>query len=160
MPDETVTFGPLTQAAFNLASTTVDAWIAYNQALLTIAGADGEVSEPEMAWLIDTNRRHGAPQVVLDAIAAFDWQTADFSDLIGRITAEGDVDPKRLVLYGAIKMARADEDYAVDERVAVERAKRLLEVPHDVLHELHMLILEEEHLAKRRYALLGTQGND
>ena len=50
---------------YGISAATVEAMVNYGYVLLAIAGADEEVSEKEMEWLINHQSKFGAPEEVL-----------------------------------------------------------------------------------------------
>ncbi|KAB8332172.1 hypothetical protein SD80_022025 [Scytonema tolypothrichoides VB-61278] len=50
----------------------------------------------------------------------------------------------RSLLYHAIQMSRADEDYSLEEQKAVKKAAKLLKVEDDIALDLNRLIETEE----------------
>jgi hypothetical protein len=61
------------------------------------------------------------------------------------------------LLYHAIQMSRADEDYSIEEQKAVKRAAKLLKVEDDIALALNRLIETEEAVTALRKALLQTE---
>ena len=61
------------------------------------------------------------------------------------------------MLYHAIQMARADEDYSTEEQKAVKKAESLLKVEDDIALALHRLVETEEAVTALRKALLQTE---
>ncbi len=66
----------------------VEAYLNYGYALLTIAGADGEVSEAEINWLLNHQRRVGAPEEVIEKYKTFDYKNADLESFLSKITVD------------------------------------------------------------------------
>lgn len=54
----------------------IEAYLNYGYALLTIAGADGEVSEAELNWLLNHQRLVGAPEEVIEKYKTFEYKKA------------------------------------------------------------------------------------
>jgi len=54
-----------------------EAYLNYGYALLAIAGADGEVSEAELKWLVNHQRLAGAPEKVIEKYKTFEYKNAD-----------------------------------------------------------------------------------
>ncbi|BAZ21355.1 hypothetical protein NIES4073_22330 [Kalymmatonema gypsitolerans NIES-4073] len=55
----------------------VEAYLNYGYALLAIAGADGEVSEAELNWLLNHQRLAGAPEEAIEKYKTFEYKNAD-----------------------------------------------------------------------------------
>ena len=107
-----------------------DAWMNYAKALLTIAGADGEVAPAEMDWLkydflaiVDTQSES------LEELFKFDYINADLNELLSGISFDLPIKYTSALLYDAIRMSRADNVYAQLEREAVDRAAQMLDIP-------------------------------
>lgn len=141
-----------------ISSAPFEAYLNYGYALLAIAGADGEVSEPEMNWLINHQLMVGAPSEAIEKYKAFDYKNAKLEDLLPKITVDvpGWSAPRTL-LYHAIKMARADNDYAKAEQEAVKKAAKLLGVEDDITMALNALVEMEEKVESMLKALIKTE---
>ncbi|HSF72225.1 MAG TPA: TerB family tellurite resistance protein [Microcoleus sp.] len=136
----------------------LEAYLNYGYALLAIAGADGEVSEPELNWLLNHQRMAGAPEEVIEKYKTFDYKNADLENLLSKITVDVSTWSKsRSLLYHAIQMVRADEDYSPEERKAVKKAAKLLNVEDDIALALNRLVETEEAVTSLRKALLQTE---
>ncbi len=129
-------------------------WINHCGALLTIAGADGEVSDEEMKWLIDEQISYGATDEVIAEIKRFNWRDADLDDLLKQL-GETSLDLQRTLIYQAIKMSRADAVYHDDERAAVMKAAEHFGLTADVTETLHVLVEMEENVDRLRHTVLS-----
>jgi uncharacterized tellurite resistance protein B-like protein len=136
----------------------LEAVLNYGYALLTIAGADGEVSEAELNWLINHQRLVGAPEEIIEKYKTFEYKNADLESLLSNITVDVTTWSKsRTLLYHAIQMARADNNYSVEEQKAVKKAAKLLKVEDDIALAIHRLVETEETVTALRKALLQTE---
>jgi uncharacterized tellurite resistance protein B-like protein len=141
-----------------ISEVSVEAYLNYGYALLAIAGADGEVSEAEINWLLNHQRLVGAPEEVIEKYKTFDYKNADLESLLSKITVDVPTWSKsRSLLYHAIQMASADEDYSTEERKAVKKAAKLLKVEDDIALALNRLVQTEEAVTALRKALLQTE---
>lgn len=135
----------------------LEAYLNYGYALLTIAGADGEVSAAEMNWLLNHQRMVGAPEELMEKYKTFDYKHAKLEDLLPKITVDVSTwSSSRTLLYHAIQMARADDDYAAQEQNAVKKAAKLLNVEDDIALAFNRLVEMEEAVNGVRKALLRT----
>ncbi|MFJ7909577.1 hypothetical protein [Kitasatospora sp. NPDC096204] len=151
---ELLPMSDLCRELYGLSAATREAFLNYGKALMVIAGADGEVSEPELDWLIDHQRRMGAPEDVIELYREFDFRSADLDDLLPAIRT--DVENWQAaphLVYHGIKMAGADGVYAEEERAQVLRAARLMGVPDDIVLSLHALVDMEQAVHDLRAAL-------
>jgi hypothetical protein len=64
------------------------AMINYGKVLLVIAGVDGTVSPAEYNWLIEHQRKFGAPEDVIAEYENFDYQSASFDELLADIKVD------------------------------------------------------------------------
>ncbi|NER08350.1 MAG: hypothetical protein F6K17_40305 [Okeania sp. SIO3C4] len=141
-----------------LSSAPFEAYLNYGYALLAIAGADGDVPEAEMNWLINHQRMIGAPEEVLEKYKEFDYKNAKLEDLLPKIKADvPNWSAPRTLLYHAIKMSRADKDYAKQEQEAVKKAAKLLGVEDDITLSLNILVEMEEKVDSLLKALIHTE---
>lgn len=130
------------------------AMINYGKVLLVIAGVDGTVSPAEYNWLIEHQRKFGAPEDVIAEYENFDHQSASFDELLADIKVDvGTWNPAPHLIYHAIQMCGADGTYAEAERSKVVQAARALGVPDDIVLTLHALIDMEKAVYDMRAAL-------
>lgn len=138
----------------------------YCRALLVIAGADGKITEPELAWLRDELVRTTGGTELLDELKDFDWRFADLRLILARVVQEAAAveesdDPDlpgnvcRSLLYDCIRMAWADEELAHEELTAIRKAAAILGVKEHTCRALHGLVEMEKAVKKLRYSLLG-----
>ncbi|WP_420576619.1 hypothetical protein [Ekhidna sp.] len=124
-------------------------WREYGYALLTIAGSDGDVSDPELEWL--TIECAQAVDVDEDLIA--DWEEYDFEEgnleeIFYNFNSSSFANFNKLLIYDAIRMSSADGDYAQDEREQVHHAAQILKVPMDSVMAIEALV-DLEHAAEK-----------
>ncbi|MEM7119037.1 MAG: TerB family tellurite resistance protein [Chloroflexota bacterium] len=153
----TVTFSDMGKAMYGINNAPIEAWYAYGYALITIAGADGNVSKPEMDWLINHFAAVGAPQMVLDAWQAFDAATGDLDHLLGQLSSDIPLNYARVLLYDAIRMARADDNYAREERDAVAKAARILRIDSATAGTIESVVDMESAVNKARQSLFMAE---
>ncbi len=135
-----------------------EAVLNYGYALLAIAGADEEVSEAELNWLLNHQRTVGAPEEIIEKYKTFDYKNADLENLLTKITVDVHTWSKsRTLLYHAIQMSRADNNYSSEEQKAVKKAAKLLKVEDDIALALNRLVETEEAVTALRKALLKTE---
>ncbi len=137
-----------------------ESWVNYGHALLLIAGADGVVSKPELDWLTNWSNNLELPKSVVKRIMDFDIENGDLRVILGRITDVIDLDWERVLLYDAVRMARADRDYAIEEHAAVIGAAKLLRVPMDMAMAIDGLVAIEESIITTRLALFDAQSEN
>ena len=125
--------------------------VKYAQALMIIAGADGDVADLEWDWFYGRGQAMGVPDAVLDAFKQFDWQNARLEDYMGTTVAVA-----RILLYDAITMSGADGEYSREERLAVRRAATLMGVSEDVVVALEGIVELEASLRKARHRILRS----
>jgi len=130
----------------------------YGCAVLSLAGADGELSKRERDLLLEEGRRRGIPEPVLAGWAGFDWQAADRRELLTRVRPLLRPAQARLLIYDAIRTARADGSYALEERRAIEDAAELLGLDPEVVNALVGLVEMEEAVRKVRQGLIEEGG--
>lgn len=127
---------------------------AYGYALLAIAGADGEVSEEEMDWLIDYQRHQGASEQTLSSYRTFDYKNADLFELLSRLDENMENwKTAAHLIYLAVHMAAADGEYADSEREKVLKAAKIMMVPDDMVLTIHCLVEMERSLDNLRKAV-------
>ena len=141
-----------------LSSAPFEAYLNYGYVLLTIAGADGDVPELEMNWLINHQRMIGAPEEAIEKYKTFDYKNANLEELLPKIKADvPNWSAPRTLLYHAIKMSRADKHYAEEEQEAIKKAAKLLGVGDDITMALNVLVEMEEKAEHMLKALILTE---
>ncbi|NEP02706.1 MAG: hypothetical protein F6K58_29465 [Symploca sp. SIO2E9] len=139
---------------YGISAATVEAMINYGYVLLAIAGADQEVSEKEMEWLINHQTKFGAPENVIELYKSFDYKNADIKELLPNIkvdVATWSVPPN--LIYHAIHMSSADGMYAEAERAKVRQTAKILGVADDIVLTLESLVDMERAVVRMRKAL-------
>ena len=132
-----------------------DCWLDYGNALLTIAGSDGEVSDPELEWLtIDMAEAVGIPEDIIAEWEEFDFEEADLREIFTAINVKSTASFNKLLVYDAIRMSYADDDYAQEEKERVYEAAALLKVGKDTVLAIESLIEMERAADKLRMIVL------
>lgn len=130
------------------------AMINYGKILLVIAGADGTVSPAERNWLIEHQRKFGAPEDVIAEYENFDHQSASFEELLSDVKVDVETwNPAPHLIYHAIQMCGADGAYGEAERSKAIRAAQALGVPGETVLTLHALIEMEKAVYDMRAAI-------
>lgn len=139
---------------------TQDSWLNYAYALLTIAGADGEVSQAEFEWI--TNEFLviiEAPEEFKEQLKQFNYTEASLEKVLKKIKFNASINYKRALLYDAIKMANADDEYSSDEKKAVQKASELLEIPIYVARTIEGLVNTERSLQYMRRSIFQVDNS-
>lgn len=153
-----VNFSEFLKTNLGISNAPYEAVLNYGYALLTIAGADEEVSEAELNWLIDHQCKVGAPEEIIEAYKTFDYKNANLESLLSKISVDVSTWSKsRTLLYHAIQMSHADRDYSAQEQAAVQKAAKLLKVEDDIALSIGRLVAAEEAITALRKALLQTE---
>ena len=130
-------------------------WRDYGYALLTIAGSDGEVSDPELEWLtIDLANSLGVPQEIIAAWEAFDYDDTDLKEIFDSFNSSSIADFSRLLIYDAVRMSCADDDYADEEKEKVMEAAVILNLNREAVVAIEALIEMEIATDKMRSLIL------
>jgi tellurite resistance protein len=129
----------------------------YGQAVQTIAGADGQLSAHERELLLADARWRGVPEPVVTAWREYDWRGADMSQVIAELRPLLSPVTARLVIYDALRVARADGHYRVEEREAVQKAGTLLGLPPDALRQIEELVTRELAVLDLQKSVLGDE---
>jgi uncharacterized tellurite resistance protein B-like protein len=100
----------------------------------------------------------GAPEEVIEKYKTFEYKNADLEPLLAKVSVNVSTWSKlRSLLYHAIQMARADEDYSTEEQKTVKKVAKLLKVEDDIALALIGLVETEEAVTALRKALLQTE---
>lgn len=132
-----------------------DKWREYGYALLTIAGSDGIVSDPELEWLtIDMAREVGVDEEILADWEEYDYESSDLEDVFVSFNSSALASFNKLLIYDAIRMSSADGDYALEEKEQVHEAARILKVSPEVVLAIEALVSLEEAANNLRLTIL------
>ncbi len=124
-------------------------WREYGYALLTIAGSDGIVSDPELEWLtVDMGKHVGIPNDVISDWEEFDYDQADLEEIFSSFNNSTLASFNKLLIYDAIRMSSADGEYALEEKEQVMEAARILNVSIDAVVAIEALV-DLEHAADK-----------
>jgi uncharacterized tellurite resistance protein B-like protein len=132
-----------------------ESWREYGFALLTIAGSDGDVSDPELEWLtIGLAQSNGVDDSIVADWEEFEYEDADLKEIFAGINAKSFASYSRLLIYDAIRMSYADDDYAEEEKEKVYEASALLKVNRETVTAIESLIEMERAADKLRMIIL------
>ena len=132
--------------------------VNYGGALMAIAGADGDLAEAEFQWFIDEQEIILVEsEEYIETLRKFDWKNANIEELLSGIRYDFSLNARRVLLYQAIKMSRADGIYHEEEKAAVARAAEVLGIERSVLVSLESLAEMEEASERLRLALFETE---
>ncbi len=130
-------------------------WREYGYALLTIAGSDGMVSDPELEWLtLDMAREVGVDEEIITEWENFDFEESELEDLFASFNSSTLANFSKLLIYDAIRMSSADGEYAHEEKEQVYEAARILKVPNAVVVAIEALVDLEHAASKLRLTIL------
>lgn len=130
-------------------------WRYYGHALLTIAGSDGDVSDPELEWLtIDLGKAVGVDEEIIADWEEFPYEEGNLKEIFNKIDLSSIASFNKLLIYDAIRMSSADHDYADEEREKVAEAAALLKVSRESVIAIESLIEMEEATEKLRMLIL------
>lgn len=152
MTDEIIKIAP---SFYGITMVPKDAWREYGFALLTIAGADGDVSDPEMEWLtIECAEAIGASEEIVAEWEEYDFESAELDTLFKSINIKSFGNFNKLLIYDAIRMSTADGDYAQEERETVNQAAKILRVSSETVLAIEALVDLELAATKLRLTIL------
>ena len=127
----------------------------YGFALLTIAGADGEISDPEREWLtIECAEALKIEEEIVADWEEFDFEGADLGGLFHSFNTKSFGNFNKLLIYDAIRMANADGEYAQEERETVHQTAKTLKVSNETVLAIEALVDLEHAADKLRLIIL------
>ena len=130
-------------------------WRDYGYALLVIAGSDGEVSDPELEWLtISLAKSLDVDEATVAAWEEYDFEEEELDDVFHKIDSKSVASFNKLLIYDAIRMSYADDDYADDERARVGEAAALLGLTKNMVLAIEVLVEQERATDKLRSLVL------
>lgn len=130
-------------------------WREYGYALLTIAGSDGDVSDPELEWLtVECAQAAGVDEELVADWEEYDFEEGRLEEIFYNFNSSSFANFNKLLIYDAIRMSSADGDYAQDEREQVHHAAQILKVPMDSVLAIEALVDLEHAANKLRMTIL------
>ena len=148
-------YSKLSPAFYGITMVPEESWKEYGYALLKIAGSDGLVSDPEMEWLtVDLAEQVGVDEEIVKAWLNFDHQKSDLVKIFNSFNKKSITSFDKVLIYDAIRMSSADDDYALEERQQVAEASKLLGIRTDELVAIESLVELERVANKLRQNLL------
>ncbi|MEB3343497.1 TerB family tellurite resistance protein [Okeania sp.] len=134
-----------------------DVALSYGGALMAIAGADGELAEAEFQWYIDEQELLTVDsEEYIETLRKFDWKNASIEELLNGIKYDFPMNFRRVMLYQAIKMSRADGVYQEKEKAAVAKAAEVLGIERSMVVSIESLAEMEDASERLRLALFET----
>ena len=148
-------YSKLSPSFYGITMVPEESWKEYGYALLKIAGSDGLVSDPEMEWLtVDLAEQVGVDEEIVQAWLSFDYQKADLIKIFNSFNKKTITSFDKVLIYDAIRMSSADDEYALEERQQVAEASKLLGIRTDELVAIESLVELERVTNKLRQNLL------
>jgi len=130
-------------------------WREYGYALLCIAGSDGDVSDPELEWLIiDLAESLQVDEEIIGDWEEFEYEEADLEEIFFSFRHASFANFNKLLIYDAIRMSSADGDYAEEEKESVAQACKILQVSREALVSIEALVDIEQAAHKLRLTVL------
>ena len=121
--------------------------------LKVLLAADGHIHPAELNMYLETCRRYGSTESMVRELQAFDPHGVTFEDCFAGV--DPIAIPTRALLYDVIRISKADEDYAAEERDAVNKAAHLLGIDEDWVEKIVALVDAENSLTMLRLRLLA-----
>lgn len=123
--------------------------------IMSVAGADGEISETEWDVIYQFLTSVGGNLAILDEIKEFDFSNIDLDETIDEI----DRNLYNIILYNAMKAARVDGLSNEEMEKSLELA-RSMEIPDNMCKAIEHLLNLEEELWQMRFNLLKPEINE
>lgn len=141
-------------AFFGISLVPKNRWREYGYTLLTIAGSDGIVSDPELEWLIvDMGKSVGVPEDIIADWEDFDYDKADLEDIFNSFNSSSLANFGKLLVYDAIRMSSADGEYALEEKEQVMEAASIMGLSQEAVIAIEALVDMEQAVDKLRMTI-------
>ena len=110
-----------------------------------------------MQWYLDEQELLFVdPAEYLQAIRNIDWRSVNLEEALNAMNYNIPLNFQRTVMYQAIKMCRADNEYHRDEKAAINKAAQILGIASDVVVELESIAELEDTTDRLRCSVLGA----
>jgi len=151
---ETIKLKPAGKGIYGVSQVSKDSLRKYGKALLAIAGADDEVSEPEMTWFMDVWAHNvGADDDLLNEWKNFDYHNANLNEILDSIGNEFPLNSASTLIYDGVHMSLADDEYALEEKDAVMKTAAFLNIDKYTVRNIEGLIEMERAASKIRHSI-------
>ena len=148
-------YSKLSPTFFGITMVPQESWREYGYALLKIAGSDGLVSDPELEWLtVELAEQVGVDEEIIADWLKFDYQKADLEKIFYSFDKKLIASFNKVLIYDAIRMSVADDEYALEERQQVAEAANILGIRPDELIAIESLVELERVTNKLRQTIL------
>ena len=125
-------------------------------ALLTIAGADDELSEPEMNWFMNVWAHNvGATNDLIRDWSKFDYSNANLNEILDKIGSDFPLRSSATLIYDGVHMSLADDEYALEEREGVMKTAAFLNIDKFTVRNIKGLIALERAGSKIRHSIFS-----
>jgi signal transduction histidine kinase len=120
------------------------------KAVLLCAGGNSQLTRREREWFIGYHTAAGSSDRVIDLIKSYD----DSDTIEGLMQLPGMKNTCRGFLYEALRVCSSDGPLAPEELNRLRRGADAMGIPRETLAELHQIVIAEQALRDRRYALV------
>ena len=157
---ETIKLNPAGKAIYGVPEVSTKGLRKYGMALLTIAGADDEVSEPEMNWFMNVWAHNvGASNDLIRDWSKFDYRSANLNEILDEIGSDFPLRSSATLIYDGVHMSLADDEYALEERDAVMKTAAFLNIDKFTVRNIEGLIELERAGSKIRHSIFKQDVN-
>ena len=151
---ETIKLSPAGKSIYGVSEVNKESLKLYGMALLAIAGADDEVSKPEMDWFLEVwTHDVGATDDLIEFWKAFDYRGANLNEILDSIGSEFPLNSSSTLIYDGVNMSLADDEYALEEKDAVMKTAAFLNIDKYTVRNIEGLIEMERAAGKIRHSI-------
>lgn len=125
-------------------------YLRHAKAMMLCVGGNGRITAREREWLVGYLTAAGTPEPLLEVVATYD----DSDALDDLLQSPGMATAQRGLLYDAVRIGSSDGPLAPGDLDHLHRAAEAMDVPRDVVTELHEIVVAEHALRSRRYELI------
>lgn len=136
----------------------IDDFETVGKAVLLCAQGDGVLEPAERDWQVGYFSALGVPASLLEKLDTYEAND-DLAELLANSSDRIKNLVQRDIVYQAIKVAAADDDYSETEHEKICQMAKLLGVTSDVVDQLVELHKEEEQLRQKRIKLIYPNGS-
>jgi uncharacterized tellurite resistance protein B-like protein len=150
----------LARSIYGCNEVSTQAWLNYAYSLMIIAGANGEVSPHELNWIkYDLLGLMDTSEELRNEVHNYDYKKHTLEETLPLINFNTNLDYKRVLLYDAIKMSKAGNQYTMREKEALQKASRLLNIPEYLAKTIEGLVSTELSLRSVRRSIFEFEGD-
>lgn len=137
-------------------SNNIDSILSIGQGLMIVAGADKEITPPEMDWLKNSwLTQFDNQDSIFDILVRFNYREEDKVNFFNQLKDKLSTKEKKKFIYYSIQMSSSDMIYSDEERECVKFVSEVFEIAQESLLAIESLKEMEDAVEITKNAILS-----